>query len=111
MLQIIDDVTQANQDIVAGYCSAEEHPSQIQSRWSRIIQSRDLSTHLYHSTAVEDIVATMYDVSHDILVIDSVQTLHSSASDSPAGSPAQVSLVSEPLVPAAKKTNTTLIII
>jgi DNA repair protein RadA/Sms len=111
VLQIIADLQQSSPDIITGYCSAEEHPQHVADRRGRIIPDTELKTSIYRATDVADIVTTMQQIDHDLMIIDSIQTIHSSQSDAPAGSPNQVRIVSEQLVAAAKMTNTTLIIV
>ncbi|USN56596.1 MAG: AAA family ATPase [Candidatus Peribacteria bacterium] len=111
VLQLIADLQQATPTIVTGYCSAEEHPQHVADRRGRIVPETELTTHIYRATDVADIIATMQQTHHDLMIIDSIQTIHSSQSDAPAGSPNQVRIVSEQLVAAAKQTNTALIIV
>jgi DNA repair protein RadA/Sms len=70
-----------------------------------------MTTQIYHSSRVEDIISTMQHTDHQLMIVDSIQTVHSSSSDSTAGSATQVRACSEALVAAAKSTHTTLIII
>ncbi len=111
VLQIIADLQENSSDIITGYCSAEEHPQHVADRRARIVPDSELRTNIYRATDVADIVATMQENDHQLMIIDSIQTIHSSQSDAPAGSPNQVRIVSEQLVAAAKQTNTALIIV
>ncbi len=117
VLQIIADIqksmppSEGGGSGEVGYCSAEEHPQHVADRRARIVPDSELRTNIYRATDVADIVATMQENDHQLMIIDSIQTIHSSQSDAPAGSPNQVRIVSEQLVAAAKQTNTALIIV
>lgn len=77
VLQLIADLQQSSPDIVTGYCSAEEHPQHVADRRGRIVPDTALRTNMYRATDVADIVATMQETDHDLMIIDSIQTIHS----------------------------------
>jgi len=93
------------------YISGEESISQVTSRAKRLKVSASSDLSLIDSTSVEDVTSTIQDAKFAVVIIDSIQTMISESSTSSAGSVSQVSLAGQLLIRAAKKTNTTLILV
>lgn len=94
------------------YFSWEEHVGQITQRIKRI-NNNQIANHLtiFHATHLEDIITTVKNISSDIVIIDSIQTIYSYHNESPAWTPSQVKYCAEKLSEFCKETQTTLIII
>lgn len=117
ILQILQEVLGHN-DLNIWYFSGEEQESQVWWRWARICgeiadegQSLAESITLYHSTKLEDIISTTKEKGFDFIVIDSIQTIYSTASDSSAGSANQVKYCAEKLSEYCKSRGVTMFII
>lgn len=106
VLQLLADIHPSEQ-LRFGYFSWEETISQVQERWERVRGSSSLHIDIFHTTHLEDILATMEEQQYNGIIVDSIQMIESSASDSSAGTPAQVRVCSEKLSDACKQTNTT----
>jgi len=95
----------ANQGIRCLYLSGEEAPQQIRLRADRLsIRSDQLL--VATGTLLEDLLATLADLSPDILIVDSIQTLHTDVLPSAPGSVGQVREVTARLMTWAKETST-----
>lgn len=91
------------------YVTGEESLHQIGGRASRLgIEGNIL---LMHETAVEDILATVREQRPDVLFVDSIQVMYSSALGNMPGSIQQIRVVTELLVDLAKNTGVTIFII
>ena len=92
------------------YVSGEESESQIKMRASRIEQ---VATELYilNETSVINILQHATLLKPAILIIDSIQTMHTQHIESTAGSVAQVRAVTALLINYAKTTNTPIFLI
>ena len=86
------------------YVSGEESESQIKMRADRIGILND-SCHILTETNLEAILNHARHVQPQILIIDSIQTLHSSQIDSAAGSVSQVRESAASLLRYAKESN------
>lgn len=93
------------------YVSGEESVDQVRLRAERLgLATAPLQ--LAASTNVREIVASLTGAeAPDIIVIDSIQTMFTDVLDSAPGTVAQVRLSSQELINAAKKHNTTLLIV
>lgn len=111
VLQIVHDLNKQTAWLRRAYCSGEETSSQIMTRYSRLGGDAGQADHCFHTTNVDDIIATMQSGSYDIMIIDSIQTMQTSNYDGIMGTPGQIKACSELLHQAAKETQTTLIII
>ncbi len=111
MLQLIDVIQQSNTTLSIAYFSAEEHPSHVKDRRERVIQTSHTTMNIFHTSQVEDIAATTKEQQFDLIIVDSVQTIHAWSVDSPAWSPNQVRQASEVLTGLAKKEQVTTFII
>ena len=86
------------------YISGEESLSQIKSRGERLgIKNKTL--YLMSETNVDKIYEYVTSKKPKVVVIDSIQTLYSEASDSIAGTPTQIREATLKIVDAAKKNN------
>lgn len=92
------------------YVSGEESEEQIKMRADRLSAPRS-ECFIYSETNVTQILTQAATLEPDLLVIDSIQTVHSSAIDSPPGSVSQVRECSGELQRFAKETNTPVFII
>lgn len=92
------------------YISGEESAHQIASRAARLganITNLQLAT----SNSADDIAATIANGKHQLVVVDSIQTLSCAAISSAAGSVSQITNSTQLLTAAAKQTNTALLIV
>jgi DNA repair protein RadA/Sms len=95
----------------AVYISGEEAMAQVRLRASRMGVS-DAAVQLGAATAVEDILTTLaMGPPPDLLAIDSIQTLWTSALDAAPGTIAQVRTTTHDLVRYAKSSGTALILV
>jgi len=92
------------------YVSGEESQKQIKMRAERINPN---SEHCYilTETKTQNIFKQIEDVEPDIVVIDSIQTLHSDYIESAAGSISQIKECTAELIKFAKETNTPVVLI
>lgn len=92
------------------YISGEESAVQIKNRAERIgIDNADC--YIYTETSLDDIFSTIKEVEPDIVVADSIQTLHSSLVDSTPGSISQIKECAGELLRFAKETHTPVFLI
>jgi DNA repair protein RadA/Sms len=92
------------------YVSGEESMQQIKMRAERIGITHD-QFYLLTETDTQTIFAEIKKIKPQILIIDSIQTLHSPFVDSSAGSVSQVKECASELIRFAKVTNTPIFII
>ncbi|MBN1627356.1 MAG: DNA repair protein RadA [Deltaproteobacteria bacterium] len=86
------------------YLSGEESPQQIKLRAERLaIRSGNLF--ILSGSCIEDLFENMKDLRPDILIVDSIQTIYSSALPSAPGSVGQLREVSSRLLRWAKESN------
>jgi len=112
IIQILQDLL-ANNDISIGYFSGEEQEAQVWQRRKRINPAgqQDISLVLFHSTHLEDLISTSQKYQFDLIVIDSIQTIYSSQSDSSAWSANQVKYCTEKLSEYGKQYGVTVFIV
>lgn len=84
------------------YISGEESPSQVRLRAERLNLPTE-RIQIYCDTRLEALVETMERIKPGYIVVDSIQTLSSSQSESSAGSPNQIKTCSMELSVRAKK--------
>ncbi len=84
------------------YISGEESPSQVKLRAERLNLPTD-RIQIYCDTRLEAIVETIERIRPGYIVVDSIQTLSSSQSESSAGSPNQIKTCSMELSVRSKK--------
>ncbi len=92
------------------YVSGEESQHQIKMRADRI-QPENESCFILTETKTQVIFRQLETLQVDIVVIDSIQTLHSDTIDSAAGSISQIRECTAELIRFAKETNTPVILI
>jgi len=92
------------------YVSGEESEQQVQLRAQRIgIKNEDC--YLLNATKTQDIFRQIQLLEPEILVIDSIQTLHSDLLDSTPGSVSQIRQTAAELIQYAKETGVPVILI
>lgn len=101
-----------NSNLKTLYVSGEESPGQIRLRAERLTDA-DAVEHclLYGETQLEIIMETALEIQPDLLVIDSIQTIKTSRSDSSAGSLSQVRECTAALLSFAKEYEIPIILI
>ncbi len=100
MLQVLHKLT--NEGRRALYLSGEESPQQIKLRAQRLsVHSEDLF--ILTGTCVEDLLEKLASLRPDILAVDSIQTMYTSAMASAPGSVGQVREVAARLMAFAKE--------
>ncbi|HMB64574.1 MAG TPA: DNA repair protein RadA [Eudoraea sp.] len=92
------------------YISGEESQKQIKMRADRIHPENE-TCFILTETRTQNIFRQIETVEPDIVIIDSVQTLHSDYLDSGAGSISQIRECTAELIKFAKETNTPVILI
>ncbi len=93
------------------YVSGEESEQQIKMRASRIKQILPDNCYILAETNTENIFQHAEDIQPEILIIDSIQTLHSSKIDSTPGTISQVRECTGELMKFAKETNTPVFLV
>jgi DNA repair protein RadA/Sms len=83
------------------YVSGEESAQQIKMRADRLASQSD-NCYILTETATQSILTQMETLQPDLLIVDSIQTLHSSLVESPAGSVSQVRQCAAELMQIAK---------
>lgn len=92
------------------YVSGEESPHQIKMRAERL--GGDSSECLiYSQTDLGDIIAQMKEHTPDLVIIDSIQTIHTDSIDSSPGSVSQIRECAALLLKYAKQTDTSIVLI
>ena len=92
------------------YVSGEESQKQIKMRAERIHANND-TCYILTETKTQHIFKQINDLKPDIVVIDSIQTLHSDYIESSSGSISQIKECTTELIKFAKETATPVIII
>lgn len=92
------------------YISGEESERQIKMRAERI-GIANKSTYLLSETSIQQILLQLEQVKADVIVVDSIQTLHSSLIESSAGSISQIRECSGQLMRFAKESGTPVFLI
>jgi len=92
------------------YVSGEESQKQLKMRADRIQKDQD-NCFILTETNTQHIFRQIEAVAPDIVVIDSIQTLHSSSIESAAGSVSQIRACTAELIQFAKETHTPVILI
>ena len=57
------------------------------TRYTRLGGDARQADHCFHTTSVDDIIATMQSGSYDIMIIDSIQTMQTAAYEGIMGTP------------------------
>ena len=92
------------------YVSGEESQKQIKMRADRILPNSE-NCYILTETKTQNIFQQIEAMEPDIVVIDSIQTLHSDYIESAAGSISQIRECTAELIKFAKETNTPVILI
>lgn len=92
------------------YVSGEESEEQLKMRADRLPVGRS-ECFIYAETNLTQILTQAINIEPDLLIVDSIQTLHSSAIESSPGSVSQVRECSSELQRFAKETNTPVFVI
>lgn len=92
------------------YVSGEESQKQIKMRAERINPNSE-NCYILTETKTQNIFKQIEAVEPDIVVIDSIQTLHSDYIESAAGSISQIKECTAELIKFAKETNTPVVLI
>ena len=108
ILQVCASIAASGKNVL--YVSGEESLKQIKLRADRIGSCPD-SLKIYCETDLDIITATASSIKPDILVVDSIQTMYSSDTDSAPGSPGQVRECTMSLMRLAKEESVSVIVI
>jgi DNA repair protein RadA/Sms len=92
------------------YVSGEESANQIKLRAERITGLRD-TFDFVATTDLDSVISLVGAENYDLVIVDSIQTMSSSASASAAGTVSQITNGANALLQAAKQTNTAFILI
>lgn len=87
------------------YVSGEESASQIKMRADRLTEMQNPNCFLFTETSMEKILYEAQKLLPDFMIIDSIQTLHSSNIESSTGSVSQIRECSNEIIKFAKKHN------
>ena len=93
------------------YVSGEESEQQIKMRADRLSLPANESCYIFTETETKNIFQGVKELQPDILIVDSVQTLHSDLLDSAPGSIGQVRHCAGELMKFAKETNTPVFLV
>lgn len=92
------------------YVSGEESQQQIKMRAERIT-SKQTNCYILSATKTQHIFKQIQELQPEILVIDSIQTLHTEMVESSPGSVSQIRECTSELIKFAKETNTPVLLI
>ena len=92
------------------YVSGEESQKQIKMRAERINPNNN-SCYILTETNTQNIFRQVEEIQPDVLIIDSIQTLHTDYIEASAGSISQIKETTGELIKFAKETNTPVILI
>lgn len=101
ILQIIKELTDWTL-LHIWYCTWEETLTQIRERNMRLFSEEKCKADIFETSSCEDIVATIKTWDYQMMIIDSIQTISSTSSDSVPGSPSQVRICCDLLAQAAR---------
>ncbi|MFC6103409.1 DNA repair protein RadA [Olivibacter domesticus] len=93
------------------YVSGEESEQQLKMRAERLMQSSKANCYILTETSTQNIFKQIASVEPDLVIIDSIQTLHSSQIDSTPGSVSQVRECTAELLRFAKESSTPVFIV
>ena len=93
------------------YISGEESEQQIKMRAERLNQSSKANCFILTETSTQNIFKQIESVQPDVIVIDSIQTLHSAQIESAPGSVSQVKECTAELLRFAKESDTPVLIV
>jgi DNA repair protein RadA/Sms len=92
------------------YVSGEESQKQIKMRAERIVHTKD-NCFILTETKTQNIFKQIEAIQPEVVIIDSIQTLHSDYIESSAGSISQIRETTAELIKFAKETNVPVILI
>jgi DNA repair protein RadA/Sms len=92
------------------YISGEESSSQLKTRFTRL-KSDTKNINFLEMVSLEQIVSTIEKESPSVVVIDSIQTVHSASVESTQGSPTTVRYAASVFMELAKRTGTSIVLI
>jgi len=98
-------------DLKTLYVSGEESEQQIKMRAERLLQSSKANCYILTETAMQNVFRQIEEVSPDLVIIDSIQTLYSEKVESTPGSVSQVRECTAALLRFAKETSTPVFIV
>ena len=108
--QVMVNLAQANKKVL--YISAEESVGQVKRRFDRISSATSLdSIFVVDDPVVENFMEVIRNEKPDLVVIDSIQAIHSLESDGLPGGISQIKTVGVKLVSVAKSLNIPFIVI
>lgn len=93
------------------YVSGEESASQIKMRADRLTDLQNPNCFLFTEVSVEKIIHEAKKLQPDLMIVDSIQTLHSQLLESSPGTVSQIRECSNELIKFAKETNTPIILV
>lgn len=93
------------------YVSGEESEQQLKMRAERLMQSSKANCYILTETSTQNIFKQIESVEPNLVIIDSIQTLHSSQIDSTPGSVSQVRECTAELLRFAKESSTPVFIV
>lgn len=93
------------------YVSGEESEQQLKMRAERLVQNSKANCFILTETSTANIFKQIEQVHPDLVIIDSIQTLHSGQIESAPGSVSQVRECTAELLRFAKETNTPVFIV
>lgn len=93
------------------YVSGEESASQIKMRADRLTDLQNPNCFLLTEVSVEKIIHEAKKLQPDLMIVDSIQTLHSQLLESSPGTVSQIRECSNELIKFAKETNTPIILV
>ncbi|MDX3911986.1 MAG: DNA repair protein RadA [Pseudosphingobacterium sp.] len=93
------------------YVSGEESEQQIKMRAERLLQSSKADCYILTETSTQNIFKQIASVEPHLVIIDSIQTLHSSQIESTPGSVSQVRECTAELLRFAKESSTPVFIV
>lgn len=93
------------------YVSGEESASQIKMRADRLTDIQNPNCFLFTEVAIEKILHEASKLNPDLIIIDSIQTIHSSLIESSPGTVSQIRECSNEIIKFAKENNTPIIIV
>ena len=93
------------------YVSGEESASQIKMRADRLTDIQNPNCFLFTEVSVEKIIHEAKKLQPDVMIVDSIQTLHSGMLESSPGTVSQIRECSNELIKFAKENNTPIILV
>lgn len=93
------------------YVSGEESEQQLKMRAERLLQSSKADCYILTETSTQNIFKQIESVEPDLVIIDSIQTLHSAQIESTPGSVSQVKECTAELLRFAKESSTPVFIV